>query len=97
MKNVISDQVQAIYFDLRSDQGQLIFVILRPRANYKIKNKSRLILLAKNLLKFGGSAVRSWLLVVKSKVSKQEQFSCMVYISICIILDLGAMRVSVGN
>ena len=32
-KNVISDQdhVQAIYFDLRSDQWQTIFVILRPR------------------------------------------------------------------
>ena len=29
--NVIlyQDQVQAIYFDLRSDQGQIIFVILR--------------------------------------------------------------------
>ena len=36
--NVISDQdqVQAIYFDLRSDQGQIIFVIFLPYEKIKI-------------------------------------------------------------
>ena len=37
-KNLISeqDQVQAIYFDLRSDQGQIIFVIFLPIEKIKI-------------------------------------------------------------
>ena len=37
--NVIldQDQVQAIYFDLRSDQGQIIFVIFLPIEKIKIK------------------------------------------------------------
>ena len=41
-KNVISgqDQVQANYFDLRSDQGQIVFVTLRPRDNSKIRSRS---------------------------------------------------------
>ena len=36
--NVISDQGKAIYFDLRSDQGQIIFVIFLP---YEKRSKSR--------------------------------------------------------
>ena len=37
--NVIldQDQVQAIYFDLRSDQGQIIFVIFLPIEKVQIK------------------------------------------------------------
>ena len=37
--NVIldQDQVQAIYFDLRSDQGQIIFVIFLPYKKIKIR------------------------------------------------------------
>ena len=36
--NVIldQDQVQAIYFDLRSDQGKIIFVIFLPMEKIKI-------------------------------------------------------------
>ena len=34
--NVILDQVQAIYFDLRSDQEQITFVIFLPYEKIKI-------------------------------------------------------------
>ena len=39
-KKLISDQdqVQAIYFDPRSDQGPIIFVILRKRDNSKLRS-----------------------------------------------------------